>query len=372
MKQLTTRQTAMILFLGVIAIKLMAFPSVSFKTAGNVSYFSVILSFVLDFVSFYIFLSVMSKFPNQTFRELSEESFGKIFTKFLYIMLFVYLFSKSVVIIKETHGYFLEVLYDELRWSQFILPLFIILGYIMLKSLKTLGRTVEFLFYVIILGIAFSILFSLDKVDFSNLLPISFDFTKKVLESVYKCAFSYGDYLILIIFMGRVKFEKNTKRKLLIAVFIAMLLVLIFIILFISLFGDSAISQYLSLSQLSLSSTQPVTIGRLDWITVMMWAIALILQTGVLLYCCKDCLKNILDVKSEYVPVFIIEFLLIIAVSVLYLSLEITISIVTSPEFSIFAITIQALFPFVLFPIISAMKTKKNNGGQHEIIKKNN
>ena len=342
-----------------ISIKLIAFPAISYKMAEQQSIFSLLISFSLDIGAFSIFLGLIKKEPNITFDRLIQETMGKVFTKVLYFLLFVYFYWKAIVILKQTHNYFLEVLFDDINWLYFIAPLLILLGYISYKNLRTIGRTFEMFFLLIVIGITMSMLLSLDRFDFANLLPIEAN-TINVFHSVARCSFSYGDFLLLTIFMGKFKIEKGSIKKIYLYIFSAVFMVLFFYILFIGIFGDISISQNLALSELSLSSTRPATIGRLDWLTIIIWTISLILQAGILLYCCKICLEIIFHFKSSYTATLLTEFLIFLTIIVLYLSLEQTLRFVTSIPFVVFTIMMQVLIPVVIIPVSYLLAKRRN------------
>ena len=284
----------------------------------------------------------------------------RIFTKILYILLFIYFFWKSVVILKQAHNYFLEVLFDDINWLYFIAPLLTLLGYIAYKNLRTIARSVEIFFLIILIGISLSMFLSLDRIDIANLFPLLPDSPVPILHSIARCSFSFGDFLLLTIFMGKIELGKKSIKKIYFYIIGAIMFVVQFYLLFIAIFGDTAISQNLALSELSLSSTRPATIGRLDWMTIIIWTITLILQAGILLYCCKICLEIVFHFKNSYTALTIIELLLLLTIVVLYLSLEQTLRLVTSIPFVIFTILMQVCLPAIILPLAYYLAKKRN------------
>lgn len=359
-KLINTNQLSRILFISMISIKLIAFPAISYKIAGNSSYIALIFSFTLDLLALIMFLSIMKKEPDITFDRLLQETFGKVITKIIYVLLFVYFFWKSVVILKQAHNYFLEVLFDDINWVYFIAPLLTLLGYIAYKNVRTIARTVEMFFLLILIGISLSMLLSLDRIDIANLFPIMPNNSIEVLHSIARCSFSFGDFLLLTIFMGKIDFGKKSMKKIYIYIIGAIFFVVQFYLLFVAIFGDTAISQNLALSELSLSSTRPATIGRLDWMTIIIWTITLILQAGILLYCGKICLEIVFHFKNSYTAITVIEILLLLVIVILYLSLEQTLRVVTSIPFIVFVIMMQVIIPGVILPLAYYLAKKKN------------
>lgn len=359
-KLININQLSRILFISMISIKLIAFPAISYKIAGNSSYIALIFSFALDLLALIMFLTLMKKEPDITFDRLMQETFGKGFTKIIYLLLFVYFFWKSIVILKQAHNYFLEVLFDDINWVYFIAPLLTLLGYIAYKNLRTIARTVEMFFMIILIGIALSMFLSLDRIDVANLFPIMQNGTASILHCIARCSFSFGDFLLLTVFMGKVDLRKNSIKKVYFYIVGAIVFVVTFYLLFVAIFGDTSISQNMALSELSLSSTRPATIGRLDWMTIIIWTITLILQAGILLYCCKICLEIVFHFKNSYTAITVIEFLLLLVIVILYLSLEQTLRVVTSIPFVVFVIMMQVIIPALILPLAFYLSKKKN------------
>lgn len=87
MKQLTTRQAKLIMLFYVCISKIMLLPSL---ICGKVKqdYFVVISAmFLFELLFLLLILSISSKNPNKTFKQLFEEKYGKIVTKIFYFLI---------------------------------------------------------------------------------------------------------------------------------------------------------------------------------------------------------------------------------------------------------------------------------------------
>ena len=124
--------------------------------------------------------------------------------------------------------------------------------------------------------------------------------------------------------------------------------VFIFYVIFIGCFGDTSISQTLALGELPLHNASPGTIGRLEWITIIIWTAVLIIQAGLLGKCSCDCIRQIFHTDNNTVPAIIISASMIIIIIASYLHLTDILIICTSTTVSIISAIIHLGILFIL------------------------
>lgn len=365
-KELTTRQVCCMIAISIISLKFLIFPALFSKFAFRDCYFAVIISLIIDFTFFAIVVWFMKNNPNLSMKDALMKAFGKTFMRIVMFILFFYFFFKSILIIKETHNYFIEVLFEELNWFYFIIPLFILLAYIMYKNLRTMGRSIEIFFPFIVIGIILTVLLPLRDFSFINLFPMFENGVEPIFNAVLRCNYSFGDYLVLMIFMGKIKYEKGSLKKLINYVIITDLFVAAFYVIFVAVFDITAINQGLAVSDLPLHVSYPSTIGRLDWLTIIIWTITLIFQAGVLLSCAVETLKSATMLNSKIEVIGIIEILMVISVIIFYLNLARSINIIVSTTFAIISVAVQVSIPILL--IIAHFVLKKNGVNETTIV----
>lgn len=358
-RQISDRQAAIMLTISIVSLKLLILPALLSKYSIKYSYISIICGLAIDFVFILILLFIINKFPHLTFSEIIERSFGKFTRYVLNFILALYFFFKGVLIVKETHNYFNETLFETIGWWFFIIPMLLLIFFMILKDLKTLSRSVEFFFWVIAAGIILTILVPIKTVDFTNLLPLFGNGSKGVVESLLYCNFSFGDYFVLFMLMGRVDVKPKSSKKIITYALITDLLVVLFYIIFVAMFGDISVNQGLAISDMPLHSNITSAISRLDWIIIIVWCITLIFQAGALFSMACACLTESYKFKNKYIPASLIVVYIFIMAYHYYLDLEGVITLVTSLPFSIITILIQILYPTIL--IIAAIKQKDNN-----------
>ena len=136
--------------------------------------------------------------------------------------------------------------------------------------------------------------------DFSNLLPIFSKGSLGIPESLLYCNFSFGDYFVLLMLMGRVDLKTKSRKKILWYATITNFLVVLFYIIFVAMFGDISVNQGLAISDMPLHSNITSAISRLDWIIIIIWSITLIFQAGALFSMSCACLTESFKFKNKY------------------------------------------------------------------------
>ncbi len=360
-KKITGIQCGLILCLTTISLKFLVFPSVFSNFAGKDLYWAVFIGLMLDLSFAIIMLYVIKQNPHLTFYELISRAFGKVFAKVLMFGLFMYFFFRGVLVVKEIHNYFNETLFENIKWIMFVVPLFALTMFMMFKDFRTFGRTVQFFMPLIVLALLFTILVPASEADFTNIFPVFENGFKNTLNAVLRCSFTFGDYLVLFILMGKIKYTQTTNKKVLICLGITYLLVVLFYIVFASVFGDIGINHSLALSDLLLYTNIITETGTINWINIIVWLIILFLEIGLMFLSASKALTETFHFKNRYITTIIILGLLFAAIVSLYLNLIMALEIVTSLAYAISVIVFQVALP--IFALFATTKLK----GKHKV-----
>lgn len=360
MTKSTERQVGIAMFVSILSLKLLIYPALVARYAQNNAYLSVMLSFVIEFIFVLMTISGLKKNPDKTFKEIMENTYGKVVSKVVFVTLFAYFLSKCLLTMKECHNFFFVLLYDKLDWYYFIIPILVLGWFVLNRGLKSFSRTIEMCFVIIIIGTITSIFVSISRVDVDNFLPFLQDGFLPVGKATIVTNFSYGDYLILLLFAGNIKYEDKPAKKIYKYIFIANAVVILFHIVFVGVFGNVGVMQPLAVSDIPMQSQVPLDDGRLEWVNIIIWTVTLIVQILLMMLCSKNMLKNIFTVKNEFCYNVIIMALLIAGMYGLYFSLAKGVEIVISPYFYITSVIVQTL-PIVLLLIASSVCKSKNS-----------
>lgn len=357
-KKISGMQCALILCITTIGLNFLVFPALFAKYAFSDVYISVAIGLAIDFLFCAIVLGVMKNNPNVTLQQLIVRAFGKVIAKILIFLLAVHLFCKGILIIKEIHNYFNETLFDDINWFVYVIPLLVLIGYMVLKDFRTFGRTIQLFIWLIALALVVSVVIPATQADFSNLLPIFENGVAGVFVGVFRCSFTFGDYLILFLLMGKVEFKPKTTKTVLTWLLVTDIFVVGFYIVFSAVFGDTGLNHSLALSELLLYTSINTLNGSINWLNILFWLIILFLQVGIVMLSSAKLVGQCFNIQNKIVTMFVIVISVLISVALLYLNLIRAINIITSLPFIIADLSFQAVLLVVV--VVSAIKTQKN------------
>lgn len=308
-KTISTNQASLMLVIFTIALKLSVLPALMCEFAGISSYVSCFIALVIDFLCTTLVVVIISKIPNMSFFELLKTAFGRVIAIITHVMLFVYFFIKLTIGLTEIHDYYTSSLFEELNPYFALITLFFLLLYMFIKNFRTLGRLLEVFFWPMAIGIIFTLIFPFSDVELSNLLPLFEDGANPIFIGVYRTSLAFGDFMLLFSLMGKISFNKNSNKKILLYALNAMLFIFNFYVVFVGAFGRTTINQTLALGELPLHSPQPSTINRLEWLTVIIWTAIMFINIGILGKCCSDSFKRIFRLSDNILPAIVISVL---------------------------------------------------------------
>jgi len=305
MKELTTRQSLMLVFLSATASKFFMLPSNLLSKGGHDSVYLMFIFFIIEVLIIMTVVRIATKFPNKTINQLMVETFGNFYAGFINISFFVFFMLKSILNFSETYSFFLGTLYDEISPFVYAVPLFLVAYMAISQGLRTIGRTTELLFFPIIFGLSVSMIIGVSSIDFSNLLPVFADGLSTPFEQVQKNMLWFGDFFVFLFFFKNVKFDKTYCKKIFFTFLSAVLVIISFFLIFHCLYPYSAEFHRYAISEMTQSTPNLTNLGRIDWLTIMIWTIASIIQTIIFMYCALESFINFTHIKNRRLSAFI-------------------------------------------------------------------
>lgn len=357
MKALTSRQSIILMLVTIIATKFFIVP---IKLAEGMKQNIILVMpifIILEITLIILLIRFSMKYNNWGFYEILENSFGKIFAKIFFILLFIFFLGKNILNINETYSFFLYTLYEELNPLLYIIPLSILMFYSFLKGLNSIGRTLEILCKILLFGIIAAIVIGITSVDFSNLLPLFEEPIEDSLYTLQENIFWFGDYFVFLIIFGDIKYNKGYFKYLMWIIGMAFIILLTFYITYFCLFPFSAGIQHFAVSDITQYTTMG-SWGRIDWITSFIWTMASILQSIIYYYCATKCLEKIFSYKNNLYTNILSLTILLVLIMVINFNFSNTIAIAQGPVR--FVVPILAISCLIFTPIQNHIIKRKN------------
>ncbi|HBO48508.1 MAG TPA: hypothetical protein DD614_01530 [Clostridiales bacterium] len=358
-KTISTNQTSLILVIFTIALKLSVLPAITCDFSSTSAYMVVLFACVIDFLLTIAIIIIMQKIPEKNFFGLIKETLSKPVAIIVYIFLFGYFFLKLLITLLELHDYYIVTLFEHLNPFFFILALMSLLLYLFKAEFRAIGRMIEICFWPLALGIIFTLVYPLGEVELVNLFPLFEDGIYPVMNGLLRTSFAYGDFMILFVLMGNISYSKHARKKVLLYMSAVLGFIFNFYIIFVGTFGDTAVNQSLALSELPLHNPYPTTIGRLEWLTIIMWSAILLIQVALLGISCTTCFKEIFGFSDRKIPTCVIILILSVLYIPTYLKLDKVVAFSTSISFSIISKCFEILCVIILYTSYFLIAKKK-------------
>lgn len=297
-KLITTRQLIMTLLLSMMTLKVLLLPNLMAVDFGRDSYIFLAVMLLNDFGILLIFLYMQKKFPGKNFYEIMNFLFGEFIAKIIFVLLALFFFAKCCGVFQSTYVYLNENLYTTYNWFVFSLPFLIVLVFCLMRGLFSLGRLLECTFPVMFIGVIVASSVGVMRADFTNLLPFFENGFSKA-SMLINFSYWFGDYLIIILFFGRIKFEKKYGFKIILSILLGILLIVCFYVIVYARFGYNTITHTNGISDVLQVQPSSSDIGSIDWILILVWDISLFVNFLLNAYGVTFCMKTLIPKMSQ-------------------------------------------------------------------------
>lgn len=371
-KTISTNQSGLIYCIFTIALKLSALPSLIFSYAGNDSYVACLIALIIDMLATFIVIGIIIKHPDKSFKQLITETFGKVISTIIHTLLVIYFLAKCILVMQELHDYFIATLFEELNPVYFLIVLGLIILYSTFRNYRIIGRAIELIFWPTMFALFFTLIFPIEDMQIEKLLPIFEQGPYPIYKAISRTTFAFGDYMIFLPLMSNIKITQTSRKTLVLYTIGTVSFIFSFFVIFVGCFGKYAISQTLALGELPLHNTTPETIGKLEWLTISIWTIILLINAIILAHTCRQVFDNLFGINDKKWSCYTISAILILIVGMTYLQLETIIQIAITPIFSALSGGLQlTILVMLIVSSIVATNRQKNKQPHKPIIRRN-
>jgi len=358
--ELTKRQAIFLVIICLMANKVQRLPSLISTAVGRHGWLAFAVMGFIDIVFLIVTLNFNKKAKGLTTYEVCEKAGGKWFAKLTYIGLGIYFLLNSLLPYEAIHDLFANILFDNLSWEIYSILLALAVFFISSRGLKNLGRLGELYFYII--GVSFIILLTLGAVttNYYHVLPLYDINGSAFIETCLKYNLWFGDFLMIYMFVGKIKVDKNNLGWPCVVVFASVVVLISFsYAVFYGLYENLSTNQNNLISAISQFSLVGLDIGRVDWFLVLFFQISTLISSSVYLFLTSECIKEVFGLKKNTFICFILAAIVYSMDILIFKSVQAGAGIVAevSQYFSLFMII---GFPIIMF-ISVLVKEKKNN-----------
>lgn len=363
------RQLSIMVFMSFIALKFLALPSLLYKESGNMSWLVALVIMIIDGLYAILIIELMKRSNEKNIYEFMKKTLGVVITKIFMFLLMLKFALVVANIIKGLEFFVVENLYNKFNWSLFIFPLLAVVGFLMYKGIRNIGRTYEMFFIAIIVGCLYIGLKAINSVDWLSFLPFFKDGGAVLFKSGYIHLGWFGSSSFLLMLFGKVDFSNEKKLKLIKYILLAILLTQFIYIVFYGLFGKTSPIHNFALSDISQFYSGLSSTDELSWLVVSLWIVAQAVQIGMYAYCLMQAMMFTFNIKNKIIPISIIDVLMFL----LGYASEKTVNLENfffTNFASIITIISQYIIPIILL-LAYIIRTKLTKGVKNETSKNN-
>lgn len=310
MNEAINKRQLSIMFLFIIPIsKLMLLPTLLSHIAGRDSYLAVVFIMLVDIFILAVIVYIINKTPHSSFDQVLSSSFGKVAAKIIIFLFGLMFLTKSLPLMLEQKLLLENTFYETFPVLITFVPFFMVIFFVASKGAKTIGRTSELFWILILISFVLIIMFSFSKSNFANILPVAYNGLSPIAKGVISIAQNFGDYIILFAFMGKIDKDKSFKKVFASAGVITFMVVLVFII-FTAIFGDVAVRQTYAITKISKYSLALSELGRFDFIAILMLLAGAVFYSAVLLFGAAEMFRQCFGIKErKYILIALVVLL---------------------------------------------------------------
>lgn len=352
-KSISVWQTGILTFIMMFTNKILVLPSILSENTKIEAVLIVFLSFLLEIGLLVLFYITKRKFPEKSIFEILKINFGKWISISFAVLCALFFFSKSVFMFNVFEFFLRSVMYKDAVNFLFLVCVLPVVSFVAYSGLRTMARTFQIFFPVIILTTLFCVIVGFFEIDGG--LTFNLSQIKDFANNFFSHLSAFGDSLFLFIVMDKLKIKRGewkvfyTLSSLGMFFVCTICFVYVFSYTYTTFFHPFAIFEMLSFVK------EYDGLGRIDIIAVILMMIFFYFQFTIFLKGFLDSLSVTGDFFTKKISILIFNFIFIIIS--LYFVKNLNNALFLGEKI----IPFFEIIPFILLPclIFSAKKGEK-------------
>ena len=320
-----------------------------FLSAGRDGFISYIFAFIPQVLGLVFIVLLAKQNAGKSFGALCQECFGKVVTKIIMAVLFVFFAVRILGIDFEIQNFLLEVFYEELYSKVFIIPFFLVVIYVALKGPRIFARLSEIFLPFGLLVLLYTLIIAISNAKIINALPILANGFAPALSGIKFALSQMGDFLAVLFFIENIEIKHDEKPALALGIAggVTALFMTGFYFLFVSVFGNVAISLKEGIIRMTQFSTALNVNFRIDGLSAVMWLPLNVILLCLHFFCAGKALGYIFNIKTNK-AIFITFLLFILAKFLPFVTNELVFAFEVN-YFIYVSIILQLFLPVALY-----------------------
>ena len=303
--ELNKKQAIVLVILCTLSNKVQRLPSLLATNLGRHGWLVFLIMGGIDLLFLIIALWFNYLAKNKTTYEICKNAGGSFFAKAIFVLFAIYFFVESLLPFEAVHDLFANILFDHLSWSVYSLILVATVLFLASRGLRNIGRTSEIFFYIIVLSFIVLIGLGTNTTNLNRILPFADVNLSLTLKSCFDYNLWFGDFLVIYIFVGKIKnCDKKFNILAIISFAVYVLVVSFTYMVFYGLYEHLSPDRNSLISSISQFALLDLDIGRVDWFLVLFFQIDTIIASAFYLYASGYAIAKVFNIK-KYIYVLV-------------------------------------------------------------------
>ncbi|MBO7527366.1 MAG: GerAB/ArcD/ProY family transporter [Clostridia bacterium] len=308
---ISCHQVGIIASILLLTLKFTNLPALLYNINGIGGIITILIIFLFNFIFIGIIIWLKSKYKSESLYNILSKNIGVFFTKILYIIFFLFFISKILSLLSDSFGFIRDVADEEFTAFNFLICFVPVCLALAKSGIRNIGRTAEFFFPYIMVGLAISILLSFVPVDIWGVGTQIKGSMGGLFKSLAELSFWNGDLFALLIFIDKIEIKRSEIKRIITPFIIIGFLLVCTYCVYYSLYQQTSIFHTNMLYDIVQYAIGTSSGWHMDIFAIIVFSICILIQGGIFVLCANECLKKIFNFENDNITLTAIVLLLI-------------------------------------------------------------
>lgn len=333
--------------------------------AAQDSWISLLLALVFSVPIFLVYARIMRLFPEKDLFEIILILFGRIAGKIIIFLMSWYALHLCALVLRNFSEFIQIATMPETPQLPVMLSMILVVAYMAKSGIETMGKWAIVALFIVISVLFLTILLSLNKMDFTNILPVmESGFDKISNGAINLCAFPFAETVLFLCLASAVKKNDSPYSLFLLAALFGTLLFILMMLRNLFTLGSklSDASYYASYEAVRLINIKDY-LSRIEGSISVNFILAGIIKLTVCLIAASKGAAKLFDINNYRLLILPISLLVVALSAIVYKSVMEMFGFLKF--YTYYAIPFQIIIPLAVL-VAAEIKVRRMSKEQQE------
>ncbi|MEM1483266.1 endospore germination permease [Oscillospiraceae bacterium PP1C4] len=328
------------------------------SATGQDTWISTLIAIVITIPVILMYARILTLFPGKDIYDIVITLFGKVVGKIVTVLFIWYAVHLAALVLRNFSEFIQIVVMPETPQTVLMIAMLLVTIYLAQSGIETLGRWSIIIFSIIITVIAFTVIFSINEMNFQNLMPFMGHSIQTIsMESINIFSFPFAETVLFLSLSSAIRKDVSPYKIFLLGIIIGGLFLVVIILRNILSLGPLMMGSVFFPSYIAASI---INIGdfmsRIEGTISVNFMLTGVTKITVCLIAASKGFSKLFNMQEEKYIILPISLLILALCTIIYSN---AIEMVNFLKvYYIYAFPFQVLLP-VLIWIAAEIKTRK-------------